>query len=276
MMHWHYCFATFLLVSSLPYFTHAKVFESAKRMVVRVPVADVRAKPVSRTLGYEYDPLQETQVEKGEPVLVWEIKGKWARVECPEQNEYTHNNRWEGYPGWMEMKNLSGNLSLLFQVKPSTTNVSVLRTQVLANASRHLGESYVWGGRSLHDPQNKKIVTGVDCSGLVNWSFRQAGLLIPRDAHEQYMKAKGVDPRMLEPGDLIFLAKADQPAKIVHVAFFVGENMLMEAPQTGELVRRISFQDRFGKKLEDLTDGTIVGDRIIHFGTLFAEGSWPN
>ncbi len=240
-------------------------------MVVRVDVADVRSKPESPSQKYEFDPLQETQVLKGEPVLVLEEKGKWARIECPEQMEYTHNNRWEGYPGWILKKALTADLSAHHHLKTLPISQPDLRTKIVSYAMQHLGSPYLWGGRSLHNPKETKMKTGVDCSGLVNWSFRQIGWFVPRDAHEQYMKSRPVNPASLQPADLIFLAEKDKPQKIVHVAFYAGNEELVEAPQSGETVRKMSFLKRFGKNRSDLKSGDAVGDRIIYFGTLIPD-----
>jgi cell wall-associated NlpC family hydrolase len=130
----------------------------------------------------------------------------------------------------------------------------------------------LWGGRSLHDEKISDVLTGVDCSGLINWSFRQTGRGVPRDAHEQYMKAQRLEANNVKPGDLFFLAKKDKPEKIVHVGFFTGGDNLLEAPESGKVVREITFRERFGKELKDLKNGDVVGDRIIYFGTLFTGG----
>lgn len=75
--------------------------------LVKVPVADLRREPghvspqaVSQ-IPYAVDPNQETQLLFGERVLVFEVKGNWARVEAPDQTEFDHAGRWQGYPGWV-------------------------------------------------------------------------------------------------------------------------------------------------------------------------------
>jgi cell wall-associated NlpC family hydrolase len=116
------------------------------------------------------------------------------------------------------------------------------------------------------------VLTGVDCSGLVNWSFRQVGWLIPRDAHEQFLKCRPITSDELKPADLVFTAKADQPQKIVHVSFYIGQGRLLEAPQSGERVREISFLDRFGLSLNQVKSGMTIGNRVVYFGSFFTEG----
>ena len=63
----------------------------------------------------------------------------------------------------------------------------------------------------------------MDCSGLVNLAYRAAGLDIPRDAHEQFLRAKPVNA--LQPGDLIFLSERQNPKRIVHVMLYEGDKI---------------------------------------------------
>lgn len=242
-----------------------------KEMVVAVPVADIRAQRLAHSFKYEYDDLQETQVLQGERVVVYEKKGAWARVSCPEQMEFTHHNTWEGYPGWIKWKYLSEDTKKYPPLPLATRVDDAVRNQILEFARKHLGEYYFWGGRSLRDPQNKKVLTGVDCSGLVNLSYRQAGLLIPRDAHEQFMKAVKKDPSELKPADLIFLSKKDTPEKITHVMMYTGNGRIIEAPQTGETVREIPLLQRLGKDPKELKNGMEFDGRVVTFGSLLEE-----
>ncbi|MGB3234075.1 MAG: C40 family peptidase, partial [Mycobacterium sp.] len=87
---------------------------------------------------------------------------------------------------------------------------------VAAGAVRHaltqLGVPYQWGGTTPG--------AGLDCSGLTQWAYREAGLSIPRLAQEQDIGAT-VDRGSLRPGDL---AVWDG-----HVAMIVGNGMMVEA-----------------------------------------------
>lgn len=240
-----------------------------QKMIVAVPVADIRATQRPHDRHYAQDPDQETQVVAGEPVLVKERKGRWLRVECPEQPEFTHHNVWEGYPGWIEASAVTSDLSKETPLVARQGSERELRRAVLDEAEKHLGEAYLWGGRSFHDNNYRRTVTGVDCSGLVNLSFRKIGRVVPRDAQEQFMRARRVDPSKLQPGDLIFSGKPDKPGKVTHVALYAGDDMILEAPQSGEAVRKISAQKKYGRRLSEISNGEKVGDRVIYFGTLF-------
>jgi cell wall-associated NlpC family hydrolase len=70
--------------------------------VVGVPVAHLRAQPHTSPQPGTHDELQETQLLYGERVQVMKEETGWAKVRAVEQAEYTHNKRWEGYPGWVE------------------------------------------------------------------------------------------------------------------------------------------------------------------------------
>ena len=79
---------------------------SPHRMRVAVPVADLRRDPVRAGPDLEHDPLEESQLLYGDRVEIHEEKKGWVRVNALEQMEWTHQKRWEGYPGWMELTQL--------------------------------------------------------------------------------------------------------------------------------------------------------------------------
>lgn len=138
------------------------------------------------------------------------------------------------------------------------------RLAVIHAAEQLLGDRYLWGGRSPFSDSPDGAITGVDCSGLVNLSYRAAGLDIPRDAHEQYLRARKI--AQLQPADLVFLSDAHDPATITHVMLYVGDGQLIEAPGTGGLVRLIDMAKRLGRPLEQLTPGSKADGRTIAFG----------
>jgi cell wall-associated NlpC family hydrolase len=74
---------------------------------------------------------------------------------------------------------------------------------------------------------------GFDCSGLVMSAWAAAGVSIPRDTYEQWAALPHVSTSDLEPGDLVFYNG------IGHVAMYVGNGMIIDAPTEGEVVREI-------------------------------------
>ncbi|HEX2821005.1 MAG TPA: NlpC/P60 family protein [Streptosporangiaceae bacterium] len=89
-----------------------------------------------------------------------------------------------------------------------------------------LGCPYVYGATG---PCND----GFDCSGLVQAAWASAGVSIPRDTYEQWAALPHISVSALEPGDLMFYDG------VGHVAMYVGDGEIIDAPQTGMDVEKI-------------------------------------
>lgn len=99
---------------------------------------------------------------------------------------------------------------------------------VLMRAISLIGTPYVWGGATPGG--------GFDCSGLVNYVFRDMlDLRLPRTSRE-LAAAQGprIDVPELQPGDLIFFGS---DGLVSHVGIYVGEGRFIHAPRTGSVVR---------------------------------------
>jgi len=95
----------------------------------------------------------------------------------------------------------------------------------LAAAESQEGVPYVWGGETPG--------VGFDCSGLTQWAWRQAGVDLPRTAAAQYDAVAHVSLSDLQPGDLLFWGYGG----ISHVGMYVGGGDIIDAPDTGDVVR---------------------------------------
>ena len=94
---------------------------------------------------------------------------------------------------------------------------------VVADAKKYLGIPYVWGGEST---------SGLDCSGLVQKTFGDLGVSLPRVAADQAHSGTPVASLAdAQPGDLLFFGN---PA--YHVAIYAGNNQLIESPEPGKTV----------------------------------------
>jgi len=107
----------------------------------------------------------------------------------------------------------------------------------LAEARRHMGTPYRWGGST---PQ-----TGFDCSGLVQWAYAKAGIQIPRMSEQQILagNATNVDRAQLRPGDLVFFRNAS--GDVHHVGMSLGGDRFINAPHTGARVRINSLDEPY-------------------------------
>jgi cell wall-associated NlpC family hydrolase len=74
---------------------------------------------------------------------------------------------------------------------------------------------------------------GFDCSGLVQSAWASAGVSIPRDTYEQWAALPHIPTSDIVPGDLLYYDGEG------HVAMYVGNGMIVDAPQTGLDVEEI-------------------------------------
>ena len=88
-----------------------------------------------------------------------------------------------------------------------------------------VGTRYLYGGA---DP-----LEGFDCSGLVYYSYSQAGYRVPRTSQEQFRAARKIAVGDADPGDLMFFQ--DQ-AKLSHVGIYLGDGLFVHAPASGRNV----------------------------------------
>jgi cell wall-associated NlpC family hydrolase len=112
-------------------------------------------------------------------------------------------------------------------------------TAALRAAESRQGRPYVWGAAGP---------TSFDCSGLVQWSFAQAGVSMPRVAADQARTGLAVPVSQLEPGDLLFYhTDPTDPGYISHVAIYLGNGWMIQAPQPGMDVQVVpaSFSSQF-------------------------------
>jgi cell wall-associated NlpC family hydrolase len=102
---------------------------------------------------------------------------------------------------------------------------AVARNTMLRAAMSRQGLPYVWGAVG---PKS------FDCSGLVQWSFAQAGIAMPRVAADQALAGPAVPATQLAPGDLLFYhTDPTAPAYISHVAIYLGNGWMIQAPEPG-------------------------------------------
>jgi len=115
---------------------------------------------------------------------------------------------------------------------PGQRGIDAARREAAArNAERMIGAPYRRRGASP---------SGFDCSGLVVYSFAEAGSPgLPRSASSLERAARPVRLAELEPGDLLFFDLGG--AKTAHVAIYVGDRSFIPAPAPGKRVERVGF-----------------------------------
>lgn len=92
---------------------------------------------------------------------------------------------------------------------------------VVSAAYSQLGVPYVWGGTTPG--------VGLDCSGLTQYCYRQAGISIPRNTESQYAQGKKLSLSEAQPGDILY--------RTGHVGIYIGGDRYIHAPHRGEVVK---------------------------------------
>ena len=106
------------------------------------------------------------------------------------------------------------------------------RPGVIPVARRFVGVTpYLWGGTTP---------AGFDCSGLVQYVFREAyGINLPRTSRQQFHAGVFIplnQRHLMRPGDLVFFSSTGRPENIHHVGIYIGNNRIIHAPSSGRFV----------------------------------------
>jgi cell wall-associated NlpC family hydrolase len=116
---------------------------------------------------------------------------------------------------------------------------------VISRAMDNLGVRYSWGGGNYYGPTTgvrdggvadefgDYYSVGFDCSGLMMYAFAGAGVYLPHYSGYQYTAGTQVPLSEAERGDMLFWG----PGGGTHVALYLGDGMMIEAPFSGEVVR---------------------------------------
>ena len=119
-----------------------------------------------------------------------------------------------------------------------------VRSRMVSLIKSTLGIPYKWGG---DNPQR-----GFDCSGLMRYVHKNAGINIPRTAAQQRDNSQTIDYKQLQPGDMLFF-KINR--KTNHVGMYIGDRKFIHAPSSGKTVTVASMDSSYWYK------------RFVKFGT---------
>src|SRR5919108_727626 len=105
------------------------------------------------------------------------------------------------------------------------------------HALKMVGKPYRYGGASP---------SGFDCSGLVQYSYRQAGLALPHNTDKQRSVSRLIKVAELRRGDLVFFNQEGK--KYGHVGIYVGGGKFVHAPSSGKSVRSDRLDSPYWRK----------------------------
>jgi hypothetical protein len=131
-----------------------------------------------------------------------------------------------------------GEINLGYGSKGGMKGVDRWRRAVVEAAKTALGTPYQWGGNSLQN--------GVDCSGLVQQAFARIGIDLPRVSYQQANSGQRVALNKLMPGDLVAWDNSSRNSGADHIAIYIGNGRIIEAPSPGRNVRIRKLGDNEG------------------------------
>lgn len=147
---------------------------------------------------------------------------------------YVENHNWLDFKQWKD-------------------TVSLIGDNMIATGERFLGFPYLWGGTSSK---------GMDCSGFVKTVCFLNGVILERDASQQFRHGKEIDITAgwdnLRKGDLLFFGSR-QPLRVVHVGMYIGDSEIINS--SGSV--RINSLDEKMTNYSKYLNSTLLGARRI-------------
>ena len=116
---------------------------------------------------------------------------------------------------------------------PAPSHSGSATSTAINAAMGYLGTPYVWAGESA---------AGLDCSGLTMVSYAAAGVELTHSSRVQYGEGSLVPLDAAQPGDLVFWSSDGSQSGIYHVAIYLGDDTMIEAPTFGMTVRVTSMR----------------------------------
>lgn len=158
--------------------------------------------------GYTDGSFYQASEFKGADDVVKATFSWMACYEMPANGQYAHLDRRIEYAK-----------SYLDKLTSTTTYSG--SNKIVAAAYSQLGVPYVWGGSTPG--------VGLDCSGLTQYCYAQAGVGIAHYTETQYEQLTKVPISQAQPGDILY--------RYGHVAIYIGDDKYIHEPQTGDVCK---------------------------------------
>ena len=178
----------------------------------------------------------------GDIVEVLGTSGKYTKVKLPAgQEAFVPTADVTDLRAWVDSR------KAVIPADAPTAQVEQARRLILETAKKFVGVPYLWAGTSIK---------GVDCSGFAKTVYFLNGYMLLRNASQQVKTGEPVDVSEgldnLQPADLVFFgreATEDKPARISHVAIYLGDGKIIHSSQVVRINSLIEGQpDYYARK----------------------------
>lgn len=150
-------------------------------------------------------------------------------------NQYLYNILGKELPGGVKFASGSSSGSSGYRVNGGSARAQ----HAVKTALNQIGDPYVWGAEGPNS---------FDCSGLMQYSAKKAGVNIPRVADDQFNSLPKVANNKIQPGDLIFPESSYKNGTMGHVMMYIGDGKCVEAPSRGKDVRITDLPPSFAAR----------------------------
>lgn len=133
-----------------------------------------------------------------------------------------YNVTYEGQTGWVSGSYLSVKTDVATAPAPVKSVSRSVSSELAEHALSLKGVPYVFGGTSR---------SGFDCSGFIQYVFKESGISLPRTSFEQYKVGSSVSRDKLQSGDLVFFSTYAKGAS--HVGIYIGGGSFVDASDVG-------------------------------------------
>jgi len=130
---------------------------------------------------------------------------------------------------------------------------------LVSYSNTFLGMKYLWGGTTpaILDSTGKYISGGFDCSGFVQYVYKNFGVNLPRTSMDQVNKGVAVKINNLEKGDLVFfMTNSALPYQVSHVGIYIGDNKFIHSPNTYDFIKVSELSGYYKDKF-------VIGKRMV-------------
>ena len=215
-------------------YMHESYLDTYSRRNVELGYGRVSGNGVNVRSGPDTSHSSLARANTGEEVYIIGFNNQWYKVIYDTHVGYIRSDYLELTE--IPYENQASKKSPLFFRNGSSTGITPsaaalkrpgsLADEIIANAKKYIGVPYLWGGTTP---------SGFDCSGYVQYIFRQSGITLPRTTTEQYKVGTYVSKANLQPGDLVFLQNTYREG-ISLVGIYIGEGKMIHASSSKGIV----------------------------------------
>ena len=133
--------------------------------------------------------------------------------------------------------------------------------ELIAYSNTFLGMAYLWGGTTPEklDAAGKHLSGGFDCSGFIQYIYKNMDVILPRTTSDQIDQGISVKIEDLQKGDiLLFRTSSEFPFEVSHVGMYIGDKKFIHSSKPKDFVKISELTSYYLDKL-------IIGKRILKY-----------